>query len=304
MNKLDLAEALIAIADCSSIQQAAIKLHQTNAAISKKLSKLESHLGTQLVRRERKGFTLTEAGQRYYHEAKKALAQFNVAEQSVGQEIKEPQGELRIVSNQHYAQKIILPKLPSFLSRYPGLKVNLDVAEILPDFNARKMDILFGVSWQGSDNLVRKKIDVTRYVLCASPAYLKRKGKPNSSTELLQHDFIAHSARKPNNIIILDNDEQIVMKPKLFINNTQLIIQAALESLGILWTHEDRVSELLAKKKLVRVLDQYMQNPINVYAYYEHQPYVDPKIQAFLNFFSQLSRKAITYSREQYEKSP
>jgi len=65
-------------------------LHQTNAAISKKLSKLEAHLGTQLVHRERKGFTLTEAGQHYYHEAKKALAQFNVAERSVVQENKEP----------------------------------------------------------------------------------------------------------------------------------------------------------------------------------------------------------------------
>jgi DNA-binding transcriptional LysR family regulator len=285
MNKLDLAEALIAIADHSSIQQAALKLHQTNAAISKKLTKLEAHLGTQLVHRERKGLTLTEAGQRYYHEAKKALTQFALAEQSVEQISTEPEGTLRIASNQHYMEKVILPKLPGFLIRYPKLKVGLDVAEILPDFNARKMDILFGVSAKGDDNLVRKKIDETRYVLCASPNYLKRKGKPNSSTELLQHDFIAHCARKSSDTIILDNDEQVVMKPKLFLNNTRLIIQAALKHLGIIWTHEDRVADLLSKKKLIRILDKYMQQPIEVYAYYERQPHCDPKIQAFMDFF-------------------
>lgn len=83
---------------------------------------------------------------------------------------------------------------------------------------------------------------------------------------ILQHDYIAHYARKCSNIIVLDHDEQIVMKPKLFINNTQMIIQAALANLGIIWTHEDRVAELLAKKKLIRILDQYTKQAFNVFA--------------------------------------
>lgn len=285
MNKLDLAEALIAIADTNSIQQAAKKIHQTNAAISKKLTKLEAHLGIQLVNRGRKGLVLTEAGQRYYHEAKKALAQFQVAEKSVVQTIQEPEGELRIACNQYYAEKVIIPKLFGFMKKYPKLKIFLDVAELLPDFNARKMDILFGVSVPGPDNLVRKKIAATRYVLCASPAYLKRKGVPHSPAELLQHDYIAHCARKPSDLITLDNDEQIILKPKLLINNTQAAIQAVLEDIGFLWTHESRVSELLKKKKLIQILDKYTKQHNNVYAYYEYQPYCDPKIQVFLDFF-------------------
>lgn len=289
MNKLDLAAALIAIADSGSIYQAATRLHQTSAAISKKLTKLEAHLATQLVRRERKGFVLTDAGQRYYHEAKKALAQFALAERSVVHATTQPSGELKVVANQYYAQTIILPKLPAFLTRYPEIEFNLDVAEILPDFNAKKMHILFGVSLPGEEYLVRKRIDVTRYVLCASPLYLKRKGIPNSSAELLQHDYIAHRGRKVHQVITLDHQQQIVMKPKLFLNNSQLLIKAALTHLGFIWTHENMVSDLLGKKKLVVLLKQYTQQPITIYAYYEHQPYSDPKIQAFINFF-QLSR--------------
>jgi DNA-binding transcriptional LysR family regulator len=286
MNKLDLAEALIAIADSGSIQQAASKLHQTNAAISKKLAKLEAHLATQLIQRQRKGMILTEAGQRYYHEAKKALAQFNLAEEVVTQSRIHPRGELKVVSNCYYAENYILPELPHFLACYPDILLTLEVAEILPNFNAKKMDILFGVSVAGELHLVQKRIDTTRYVLCASPQYLTQKGTPQSSIELLQHDFIGHSMRKTQNVIMLDQDKQILIKPKLLFNNTQLMIQAAVADLGFIWTHENIVSDFLINKKLIRILDNLTRQPITVYAYYEQQQYSNPKIQAFMKIFA------------------
>lgn len=285
MNKLDLAEALIAIADTGSIQQAANRLHQTNAAISKKLTKLEAHLAVQLIYRQRKGMVLTEAGQRYYHEAKKALTQFQLAELAASESIMQPRGELKVVSNQYYAQTFILPRLNDFLAKYPDIRLSVDVAEIFPDFNAKKMDILLGVSVTGVEGLIRKKIDVTHYVLCASPKYLQKKYMPCTSAELLQLNYIGHSARKPNNVITLDHDERVLMKPKLLFNSTLLMIQAALAGLGFIWTHENMVSPYLIGKKLSRLLDKYTQQSINIYAYYEHRQYQEPKIQAFMNFF-------------------
>lgn len=289
MNKLDLMEALIAIADNGSIQQAAIKLHQTNAALSQKLSKLEAHLATQLIKRDRKGLVLTEAGQRYYHEAKKAIEQFNLAERSILHENTQPQGELKIAANPYFSQTIILPKLAAFSARYPDLFINIDVAEILPCVNLKRVHVLYGVAFRGHDdieNLVRKKIATTKYVLCASPVYLKKNVKPNTTAELLQHDFISHSARKYPEIIILDDDKQIVLKPKLLLNNTQQIINAALEGLGFIWVHEYMVSDLLANKKLMCLLENQTKEPVQIYAYYEYQPYRDPKIQAFMDFFA------------------
>ncbi|MBS0359217.1 MAG: LysR family transcriptional regulator, partial [Proteobacteria bacterium] len=205
MNKLDLAEALIAIADTGSIYKAADTLHQTSAAISKKLTKLEAHLKTRLVFRERKGLSLTAAGQHYYHEAKKAVNQFMLAEQSVAQEMMQPKGELKIIAKQFYIESMILPRLSEFLIRYPQLNVSLDATEVPPpDFDSKKMDILFGCSDScavDADNLIRKKIGISRYGLYASPTYLKQKGTPNVPTELTQHDFIAHEFRRKPNII-------------------------------------------------------------------------------------------------------
>jgi DNA-binding transcriptional LysR family regulator len=287
MNKLDLIEAFIAIADNGSLHKAAGKLFQTDAAISKKLSKLEEYLRTQLIQRGRKGLKLTAAGQRYYHEAKKALAQFDVAEQCILQETRQPRGELRVTSMLYYAQTLILPRLADFLNRYPEIRVILDIAEVLPDFNARKMDILFGISHSGDEQLVRKRIDTSRYVLCASPRYIKKHGMPHSSAELLQHDYISHWARKPPELIPLDHDQQIEVTPKLLVNNSQIMIQAALANLGFIWTHEFMVAQLVAQKKLLYLLPQQMQRSVNVYVYHEYQAYLDPKISVFMDFYTE-----------------
>lgn len=286
MNKVELAEALIAIADSGSIHKAAIKLCQTDAAISKKLSKLEEYLEVQLIQRSRKGLLLTDAGQRYYHEIKKALNQFNLAEQCLIEERQEPQGELRVTLNPYYTQTMIMPKLGEFLKRYPKILLTLDVSEVLPDFNAKKMDILWGTSLLGEEQLVRKKICETHYVLCASPQYIKGKGMPHTISELLQHDIIVHAARKPPYFISFKNNQKLIIEPILLVNNSQAMVQAALEHIGLFWSHEYVVEKLVAQKKLIYILPDEMEKSKPVYAFYEFKIYKDPKIKAFIDFYS------------------
>lgn len=285
MNKLELAESLLAIADYGSIHKAAIKLCQTDAAISKKLRKLEDYLEIQLITRSRKGLLLTEAGQRYYHEVKKALSQFNLAEQILISEKEEPQGELRVTLNPYFAKTMIMPKLQNFLKTYPKILLTLDINEVLPDFNARKMDILWGVSHPGEEQLVRKKIGETHFALCASPHYIKRKGMPYSISELLQHNIISHAARKPPYFIPFKNNQKLIVNPILLVNSSEAMVQAALEHIGIIWTHEYMVKKLVAQKKLIYLLPEAMEKSKEVYAYYEFQTHKDPKIKAFMDFY-------------------
>ena len=287
MNRLELAETLIAIADNGAIHKAATKLNQTNAAISKKLSKLEAHLGTQLIKRDRKGLLLTEAGQRYYHEAKNALKTFNDAELAVVQTKEKPRGELKIVTGQFFAKKFILPKIAEFKEHYPDLKLVFDIAEVQPDFNAKKMDILFGSSMTGDEHLVRKSFSSAQYVLCASPDYLKKHGTPHAPCALLKHDYITHSGRKRPGLIMLDDDQDINVQPKYCFNNAWLTAEAALEGLGFIWTHRYMVSHHIEDKQLIPFLEKHTQHIFPIYAYYEYQRYRDPKIQVFMDFFTE-----------------
>jgi DNA-binding transcriptional LysR family regulator len=286
MNHLDLIQAFITTADSGSVQNAAIQLHQTNSAISRKITKLEARLGVQLLKRHRTGAMLTDIGQRYYHDCKEALAQFKKAEQLAKATLNHPQGKLRVVSNLYYAQNWILPRLAGFMAIYPAIELHLDIQEIQPNFEKTKMDILFGVHTQGSDDLVRKRIDSYRRVLCAAPAYLQKHGCPKCPAELLQHQFIVHDARLQQNTVLIDDDQPILIKPTLYINQSQIIIDAALNELGIIWIAETVVKPWLEAGQLVEVLSQKNTKAVDVYLYYRYQKHPDTKISAFVEHFS------------------
>lgn len=76
----------------------------------------------------------------------------------------------------------------------------------------------------------------------------------------------------------LDNEE-VMVKPHLLINNSLLLIQAAIAGLGIIWTHKNMVQSYLNDQSLVTLLDTYTETSINVYAYYAQQKYYDPKLK-------------------------
>lgn len=286
MNRYDLALTFITLADTGSVQQAAKQLYQTQAAVSKKISKLEEYLGSQLVWRHRSGAVLTELGQQYYHEAKAALQQFHQAEQLVKNQQRQPTGPLTVVANSYYAHQWIIPRLQSFLNKYPHIALTFDIAEILPNFKSHKMDILFGVGLQGDDDLMQKPIESTHYVLCAAPSYWEAAGLPTTSAQLLQHRFIAHSARQNPSCITLSGQQPLHLQPILWLNQSQAIIAAAKEGIGFIWIPEVFVREDLKHGTLVEVLHDVNQQQQTVYIYYRAQPWVDHKVSAFLDFFT------------------
>src|SRR5690606_7559301 len=126
-----------------------------------------------------------------------------------------------------------------------------------PDLRSEKIDILFGVSIEGPSELVRRRLVDTSYVLCASPAYLKKHGQPKSPQELIKHHYIAHSERKPFDIIRLNNGNELNLTPYLQLNDTMAMKECALDGLGIIYVHDYVVREEIHQKKLVPLLTKY-----------------------------------------------
>lgn len=287
MNIYDLARAFMAVADAGSVQKAAAQLHQTEAAVSRKLSKLEDYLGAQLLWRHRRGAKLTDVGQRYYHQAKLAVQQFKQAERLVHNQVRAPGGILTVVANEFYAEQRIIPKLDAFLKQYPEIELKLDIAEVLPVFHKKQMDILFGVNLKGQEDLMQIPIDTMRYVLCAAPAYLQQYEEITTPAALLQHDFIVHSARERPELIVLDDGQSLQVKTKIWLNHSQSMIAAAKQGLGIIWMPLAFVETALHQGTLQQILKNDTRNTYDVYLYYRHEKYQDNKITAFVKFFKQ-----------------
>lgn len=286
MSKLETIQAFISVVEQNGFAAAARKHQVSTAAISRQISRLEAELKTQLLRRTTRKLTLTETGQDYYQHVKKTLDDLSQAEMMIRHSHTEAMGILRITSNRYYAINSLLPRLPEFMAQNPQLKVKVEFAERFPNLLEESLDIVFGMSIENDLDLVRKPIGSTHYVLCASPEYLEKFGKPKTIEDLVQHRYITHSERHAHNTIRFKDDKVIYVEPFLAINDSFAMRECALKNMGIVKLHHYMVAGSLASGKLIELFPELRETEKTIYLYYRQNRYLEPKIRKFVEFYS------------------
>lgn len=286
MNKLDAIQAFITVTEEASFASASKKLKISSPAISRQIAALEKSLGVLLLQRTTRKLMLTDAGEIYFHECKKILADLKLVDESITRSQKEASGVLHVLSNRYFAEQYLLPRLKQFMIKNPKLHLKLELAERFPDLSEESIDIIFGISMEGPPNLVQKQVASTRYVLCASPQYIKSAGMPKHPNDLKMHHYITHSMRKPDNVIPLDKKRDVMVNPYLSFNDCAAMLSVAINGMGLVRLHDYIVKDALMSGKLIEILPQYHQKAIPVFLYYAQNKYLHPKIRKFIDFFT------------------
>lgn len=286
MSKLERIATFISVVDENGFAAAARKKGVSTAAVSRQITALESELDTQLLQRTTRQLALTEMGDEYYQQCKKTLTELDDVEVALLQNKTEATGVLYVMANRYFAITHILPKLPEFMRLNPKLRISFQLAESFPNLEKDGIDILFGVSVEGSDELVRRRVTTTRYVLCASPIYLKKQGTPKTPTDLTKHTYITHSIRKPDNIIQFKNNKTIHVNPVLWLNDSYAMRECAMQGMGIVNLHDYMVADALSDARLIEVLREYQEPEKYVYLYYRKSRHLQPKIRRFIDFYT------------------
>lgn len=286
MSKFDRITAFISVVEENGFAAAARKKDVSTAAISRQVTALENELKTELLQRTTRQITLTEIGKEYYQQCKKVLNDLREAEVAIAKSKNEATGRLNIMANRYFAITHLLPKLAKFMLCHPKLHIHFQLEERFPHLEKEGIDILFGVSVEGSADLVRRRIANTRYILCGSPKYFKKHGYPKVPADLIKHHYITHSMRKPNNLVIFKNGKEISVNPILCLNDTYAMRECALQDIGIVNLHDYMVIDAIKDGKLVEVLREYQEPHKNVYLYYQRSRYLQPKIRHFIDFYT------------------
>ncbi|HAT7910349.1 TPA: LysR family transcriptional regulator [Legionella pneumophila] len=286
MGKFDQITYFIAVVEEHGFAAAARKFGVSTAAVSRQITRLEAELKAELLVRTTRKLSLTEIGARYYQQCKKTLLELNEAEIAIASSRNEAVGILNVTSSRYFAMRFLLPYLPEFMELNPKLQIKIELAERFPDLAQENVDVLFGVSMEGPPELVRKRVSTTRYVLCASPDYLAENGIPKTPSELGKHRYITHSMRNPDNFVTFKNNEQIYVKPVLWLNDSRALCECALLGMGIIKLHEYIVAEALQDGRLIEVLPEFQESSLSVYLYYQASRYLQPKIRRFIDFFT------------------
>lgn len=286
MDKLKHMKTFILAVEEGSIAQAARRLGISKAAASKQIIDLENELNTLLLNRTTRLLKLTDTGESFYESLKNVFSAVTEAESIIAKTHDKPVGTLRIASHRHFGERFIINNMKEFVTLYPELKLDIELADRFPDIEKENFDILCGIAHEGPDHLVRKKVATIRHLLCASPEYIAEHGMPKTPDDLKRHRYITHSFRNPDNFLLFKNNKEVHLDFFIRLNDAQAMLKCALQGLGFIKIFNYFVDEHIKRGELIEILKNYSEPPKSLYIFYKQQKFLPNKIRLFIDFLT------------------
>ena len=248
---------------------------------------LEQRLGVRLFHRTTRSVAPTEAGEAFLARVAPALGEITEAMAGVDAFRATPSGTLRLNMSEGAAQVLLAPVILEFLRRYPDMQLDLVTEGRLVDIVAEGFDA--GV--RAPELVPRDMVSVVcsppvRFVSAASPAYLGAHGVPRTPDELRDHRCIR--TRLPGGALyrweFQKGKERLLIEPQgpLILDSARLMVAAAVQGAGLVWTSEWGMAEQLADGSLVRVLEDWSPGVPGLRLYYPGHRHVSAGMKAFL----------------------
>lgn len=246
-----------------SFAKAAIELGVSPAYISKRINILESVLNVKLFHRSTRNIALTEDGDKTYHWANRIMGDLDDFINDVSSTRQEPQGKLRIACSFGFGRNHVAPAISLLARQYPGLDIQLINSDKVVDLVADGFDLEICLGDDLPNQHIAKKLLTNNRVLCASPAYLERKGTPETLDDLIHHDCLIIKERDipfGNWRLEHDNKEYLArIDGRLSSNSGSIVLQWGLDGHGIFLRSLWDAKPYIASGKLIQVLPDYYQ---------------------------------------------
>jgi DNA-binding transcriptional LysR family regulator len=280
--------AYVRTATLGGFSAAARELSLTPSAVSKLVTRLEARLGVRLLNRTTRKLSLTPEGTIYFERAKRIVAEIEATENELAGLRKRPKGPLRISVLVSFGRSQLLPALPRFLERNPEIQLEVELADRRIDLVETGVDLAIRLGELDDSSLVARKICDVERLICASPAYLARRGTPRSPEDLLQHNCLWISSfptlrRWP---FITDRGGKVIaVSGNLAAGDAEALLELACQGLGIIRVADYLVGPEIAKGRLVPILaDVHDRKPIPLQAVHAYGRQRSPKVAAMVEF--------------------
>jgi DNA-binding transcriptional LysR family regulator len=268
---------------------AAGKLLQLSAsAVSKLVTRLEERLGVLLFQRSTRHLAVTPEGRRYYDSCARILADIDEAEQGLAGDAVAPGGVLRVNVSLPFGTHLILPLLPEFTQRYPGITLDLSLSDALADLQREAVDVAIRMGPLSDASFRARALGRSRRAVVAAPRYLEQWGVPQEPAALAQHRCFNFNFRRSLDEWPFRIGGQTVHMPVqggILTNNGETMRQLTLDGLGVSRLAMFHVAADLRAGRLVELLAGY--NPgdtEDITAIFHHQRYMPARVRVFIDF--------------------
>jgi len=300
MRGSDFAElrAFAAVVERASFARAADHLGFSPSALSQTIRQLETRLGVRLLNRTTRSVAPTSAGARLYERIVRVIQELDAAVAEAVEATGRTAGTLRINTLSMAADKLIAPRLGRFHRAYPQVVLDIVIDDGLSDIVAGRFDagIRVGERLEKDMIAVRLTRDVEMTAV-ASPDYLTHHGEPKTPADL--HSHVCINWRFPGSGAIYrwgfekrGKKLEIAVEGALISNHQEIVVEGALQGLGILYAYDDeRIDDLIARGQLERVLAEWSLTLPGLFLYYSNRRLPQPALRAFIDCL--LDREAI-----------
>jgi DNA-binding transcriptional LysR family regulator len=285
MDPLDGVAAFARVVETGNFSAAARRLRISKSATSAHVQRLEERLGVRLLHRTTRRISLTEAGAAYYRHCARIVAEAEAAEQAAKALQREPRGMLSISAPDTFGPMHVAPAIPEFLARFPDLAIDISLSPRHVDLVQEGLDLAIRIGTLKDSPLVVRRLAPSRFVLCAAPAYLKKRGVPRVADDLLRHACLGTSVLPWGDewLVGARGEHRIAARGALRSNSAEILRGAALSGLGIALLPSWAVGDDLRSGALTRVLPGCEPPPSAVYAVYPSNRLMSAKVRAFVD---------------------
>lgn len=274
-----------------SFAGAARALSLPRSSVSRSIARLESALGTRLIHRTTREVELTPAGESLMGRCVDALGALGEALDYVGSLATEAHGELRVSAGIGFGINVLAEQLPAFLQRYPRVDILLDLTSRPAELVSERVDIAIRLGPLADSSMVAVRLGELKRALCASPAYLERRGEPRTLEDLSNHDAIempgADGRARTWSFTRDGLTRDVVVQPRIAVNDALTISRLVLNGAGLGIISSYLCAPEIEAGHLIHLMPEWISPPIGVHLIFPSKRELAPAVRAFVDFLKE-----------------
>ncbi|MDG3441209.1 LysR family transcriptional regulator [Nitrospirillum amazonense] len=285
MDRYQAMAAFVRVVETGSFSAAARQLNVGQPAVSKTIAQLEDRLQVNLLIRSTHGLSPTEAGHRFYERAKAAIREADEADLAARGAGAGLSGILRVSAATTFARLHIVPVLPRFLEQHPELEIDVILDDRVIDLVAEGIDVSLRMGALPDSSAVARKLATGPRSVLATPAYLARRGEPQSPADLAGHEAVIHSQLPSVWCFTRDGTEASVsMRGRVKVSAAEGQRAAVLADMGLTVASDWMFAPELASGAVRRVLGDWTLPSLDLWAVFPGGRMASAKAREFARF--------------------
>lgn len=286
---LDLLVSFVEIAEAGSLAKAAARSGIPTSTLSRNLARLEAELGRRLVQRSTRALSLSEDGQSLYQRSAGLLRHLREELEAAAHADREPRGLLRLTAPSGFGRVVLAPLIAEFMQRHPLVEVEVLLADQRLNLIEDGIDLAFRMGRLEDSSLMARRIGTIERVLCASPAYLDARGRPQTPQDLRGHAYLA--LQRDQQTIAMQSvqgrEVAVTLRPRLVCAPADALLPSLLAGLGVAWVPGFHVHELIQAGTLERLLPAWRLPEAAISLVYASARGMPGRLSAFIAFVEQ-----------------